>query len=1752
MAARIRDRLAAFLVGSLGALAIGALALPSASASANGAAGQVTYYNANYGGRFYRSPSPTTIESDVYGISQSISGNSIELGAGPYPQYTDSGFSIYRGTLASLQGLMVQGSGSYGLNLWLDTNKDGDFFSWDSTVSGSVYMTGLGGDLYLLGDSTPNAGGVLVVSGSTPFNLQGGAGGTYTLSQLQQGALTGVTGSTQVAVWIGIVGSTTGSQAAAEIDQVQFGPPSTVGVTTACKSAADGTAVSVNSQSFHCGYDAFPTIQAAVDAVAPNGTVEVAAGTYQEQIKISQPMTLTGAGQGNTFIDLPVAPATTASVRTKSPLVYGIDVNGTTGVTISNVTLDGQSATNGVDGCGDGFAGVTFQDASGTVQDTTLTGWTPESGAGCGSGKGIQVETDSAGTAAVNVENSTVTGYGKAGIYAAGQGAALTATGDTVTGAPTSQVAANGIEVVYGAAGTLSGNTVTGNQYTGTVSATDPQADYAAGVLLYDAGGAPSVSGNTLTDDQVGIETVATSATLNGNTISQTGAGIANGIGIYSVPCDEYCGAGTPSADEVTIQQNQLSGIPWSYGNYSNPAVASAGIWLGNTTAAGATGSIQATVKGNSVTGGYFGIVVGPNSAGANASISGNQVSGFERDGIDAGSFELGGGGVTGNISGNTVTGAGSGNTDPWAQNGIEIANGAQGSVDGNHVTGMVYTGTKPTTATGILVFESSGVTVVRNALLDDQLGIAVESGGYSADSANWTMSNDQVRDNTIGFDASYQAPGQLPGENAGTWGIWAGSYNAAASVDTVISGNVLKGSGADAGSVPSVGIQVGDTAAQGAAGSLSAQVSGNTVTGFDYGVEEVGTTTGSGVTFSSAVNYNDLGGNATAGLENLTGSESGMIGAPSLDATNNWWGSASGPQSASNTYDVATQGDVASGSVSFTPWLTSAPAPDAGSGANFAPVFDRMTGGYFASIQAALNAAGAGDQITVAAGTFSEALTITKPVTLDGAQFAADARSRSGPESIIDAGAAADVTIHSDGVTLDGFTLHGPVSQGTAAIVMMGGNTNETIENNIILDLGRAVSYNTSDTTFQQNVVDETAATAADGIQENSGAVSGVHIVNNTFAGDQNNNDITFIGTSATHNQGIEITGNVSTDPGTFAALFHTDDAILSGNSVSGAAGSAIYIGGADNGIAVNHNTLVATSSSPAYAVVVSNQFGDGPSSDVHVNLNSLYGLGVATGAYTGGNGTVEATDDWWGSASGPSGVTEGAVAATPYIESLAISPPMLRSEVGSPLQWTASIVDETGTAITDSNFSATFAVSGTATCQNPAPTTAQAFGGPVGFGCTPKTTGGLTVTGDVALNGVPLTLSGTASVDVVPPPANPPGGGGGSGSGPNGNDSSTVTVNGGVTTFTVNSGMLTQNLSGLEGSDVTFSSNTTGTDISLSADALQSLDQGNDGITLETPGATYTLPSGSIDVTQLETLLGVTQPSDISLSISVTPASNADTSDITQGLQGGTIVGAPMTFTITATANGQAQTIEVFSGPVPRTFTLDSPPDPTDTTGVVLVNGVPEHAWTVFSGTTATIYSRTDSTYAVVTHEVSFDDIAGLPQENAIQALANKLIVNGMTQTTFDPQGGVTRAQFAALVIRALGLWNLGGTVTFPDVQSDSWAAPVIRSAVAESFIEGYPDGTFQPQAQITNAQMAVIVGRVMRFLGIAAGQTAVTPSDETAIPAWAANDVQLVLSQGIMTTGSDGAFHPGATTNRAQAAQIIWNLMQKAGIQ
>jgi hypothetical protein len=317
-----------------------------------------------------------------------------------------------------------------------------------------------------------------------------------------------------------------------------------------------------------------------------------------------------------------------------------------------------------------------------------------------------------------------------------------------------------------------------------------------------------------------------------------------------------------------------------------------------------------------------------------------------------------------------------------------------------------------------------------------------------------------------------------------------------------------------------------------------------------------------------------------------------------------------------------------------------------------------------YPTIQAAVNAPGCAT-IKVAPGSYTENVSIARALTLRGAQAGRDARSPRGSESVINGGVGPDVTISANNVTVDGFTLNGPPSSGTAAIVMMGANSGETIGNNIVNNPGRAASFNASNTVFYQNLVNNAKPTATDGFQANTSPVQNVLLADNTFGGANGaiyNADITIIEGSAN----IGVTGNKGNGDGTLIALFKTNHALIAGNTVKGDGhSSAIYIGGGNSNVLVDCNTV----SSAGTGVNVANDFGDGANSAVTIIGNYLHdntsGVKVGPTAVAAANTVVanrnrltgntafgvnnlstfnvNATSNWWGAANGPGPVATG-----------------------------------------------------------------------------------------------------------------------------------------------------------------------------------------------------------------------------------------------------------------------------------------------------------------------------------------------------------------------------------------------------------------------------------------------------------------------------------------------------------------------------
>ena len=94
----------------------------------------------------------------------------------------------------------------------------------------------------------------------------------------------------------------------------------------------------------------------------------------------------------------------------------------------------------------------------------------------------------------------------------------------------------------------------------------------------------------------------------------------------------------------------------------------------------------------------------------------------------------------------------------------------------------------------------------------------------------------------------------------------------------------------------------------------------------------------------------------------------------------------------------------------------------------------------------------------------------------------------------------------------------------------------------------------------------------------------------------------------------------------------------------------------------------------------------------------------------------------------------------------------------------------------------------------------------------------------------------------------------------------------------------------------------------------------------------------------------------------------------------------------------------------------------------------------------------------------------------------MASKLLVNGINADSYAPGKAITRAEFTAMLVRAMGLSPVIESGAFKDVQDHSAYAGEIGAASRYGLIEGGTGGAFSPNASMTRAEMAVMITRAM----------------------------------------------------------------------
>lgn len=158
-------------------------------------------------------------------------------------------------------------------------------------------------------------------------------------------------------------------------------------------------------------------------------------------------------------------------------------------------------------------------------------------------------------------------------------------------------------------------------------------------------------------------------------------------------------------------------------------------------------------------------------------------------------------------------------------------------------------------------------------------------------------------------------------------------------------------------------------------------------------------------------------------------------------------------------------------------------------------------------------------------------------------------------------------------------------------------------------------------------------------------------------------------------------------------------------------------------------------------------------------------------------------------------------------------------------------------------------------------------------------------------------------------------------------------------------------------------------------------------------------------------------------------------------------------------------------------------------------------------------------------------------------ISYLATKGIIQGVGENRFEPAREVNRAEFTAMLVKALGLdYTVEYQGIFEDVKSGAWYAGYVQAAADAGIIKGLSHNTFAPNAKVTREQLAVMIARVLGDDEV----NKIVFKDIYQIAPWALQGVSQVVARDIFKGFPDDTFRPKELVSRAQSAAVIYRFL------
>ena len=176
----------------------------------------------------------------------------------------------------------------------------------------------------------------------------------------------------------------------------------------------------------------------------------------------------------------------------------------------------------------------------------------------------------------------------------------------------------------------------------------------------------------------------------------------------------------------------------------------------------------------------------------------------------------------------------------------------------------------------------------------------------------------------------------------------------------------------------------------------------------------------------------------------------------------------------------------------------------------------------------------------------------------------------------------------------------------------------------------------------------------------------------------------------------------------------------------------------------------------------------------------------------------------------------------------------------------------------------------------------------------------------------------------------------------------------------------------------------------------------------------------------------------------------------------------------------------------------------------------------------------------------KIFFEDVENLTWgKEEIISLAEKKIINGMSENIFEPDSKITREQFCQMAAAAFGIEGSEIVTSFKDADSSAWYISAISAMTAAGYISGIDEGAFGIGRNITRQDIAAVLYRILKDKMPESSAAEFADADE--ISEYAEEAVGALSAYNIINGYEDGSFKAKNEVTRREAAVMIYRALE-----